>query len=40
MEMTMEEVLRLLDALKDEEQHQLPQTRKRRDRFADEFKDW
>lgn len=39
-EMTMEEALRLLDALKDEEQHQLPQSQRKRGRFPDVFKDW
>ena len=37
-EITVEEALRLLDSLKDEEQHQLSQPR--RGRFPEVFKDW
>ena len=37
-EMSVEEALRLLDSLKDEEQHRLPQPR--RGRFPEVFKDW
>ena len=39
-EITLEEALRLLDSLKDEEQQQLPRSQPRRGRFPETFKDW